>query len=516
MRSKILPIGSEKKEGFVPIPDIKPVVFLRGSPEEMGYQYGFQAAAYIQKVLNGIWDSALRACGGDRKLVEKYLEKYEQALLDQLPDFAPHAIEQIRGTAKGCSAAGYNIDYTDIWLACNKTGLLWALPSEKQLESEVMGCSMMTAWGSATKDRNPIGAQNRENAPSYWGYEVVLISYPKEGYGYATIGIPTAGSGIHEVWFMNEKGLTQVVTNGMGRRPEDRGFGVGYEMMVWAVSRTCANTKEAIDLVTGTQKTMAVNYGYIDENGNGIVAEASHDFNYVRYPGDYGETDWIHSTARHFIIPEAEVGYAEKPRRGSSPYLRYFTYHRLIEENFGKIDFDVVKKIVTCHDSYDPDRDEWSYGVEWEERTPCAHSMEEGWGAQSPTITLPKDRVAFIGSGSVCGDPRCAMGATGEYVKLTLRDTPRDVVSDAKQVALHDIHIAIVSLREVKDSGWYIWLRNRIEEAWEYYYRGQNSLVNAGIAEDTNAELIYFGEAATHFCKAQAYSKQVKTRANRL
>ena len=108
------------------------------------------------------------------------------------------------------------------------------------------------------------------------------------------------------------------------------------------------------------------------------------------------------------------------------------------------------------------------------------------------------------------------MGATGEYVRLTLRNTPRDVVSDAKQVALHDIHAAIISLREVKDSAWYIWLRNRIEEAWEHYYRGQNSLVNAGIAEDTNAELIYFGEAATHFCKAQAYSKQVKTRADGL
>jgi len=119
MRSKILPITCEKKEGFVPIPDVKPIVFVYGSPAEMGYQYGYQAAAYIQKVLNGIWDSALRMCGGDHKLIERYLKKYEEALFRELPDFAPQAIEQIKGTARGCRAAGYDTDFTDIWLACN-------------------------------------------------------------------------------------------------------------------------------------------------------------------------------------------------------------------------------------------------------------------------------------------------------------------------------------------------------------------------------------------------------------
>jgi hypothetical protein len=108
------------------------------------------------------------------------------------------------------------------------------------------------------------------------------------------------------------------------------------------------------------------------------------------------------------------------------------------------------------------------------------------------------------------------MGATGEYVELTLKTEPREVVEEAKKTALHDIHEAIISLRQVRDSAWYIWLRDRIEEAWEHYYRGQNSLINAGLADGLRAEIVHFGEAATHFCKAQAYARQSKSRADGL
>ena len=41
-------------------PSILPVIILSGSDYEMGYQYGQQAAAYIEKTKESSWASALQ------------------------------------------------------------------------------------------------------------------------------------------------------------------------------------------------------------------------------------------------------------------------------------------------------------------------------------------------------------------------------------------------------------------------------------------------------------------------
>jgi len=504
--------GTSKGLGqFVPVPDVMPVVVVSGTPAEMGYQYGYQAAAYVQEVVDAMWDAALRKLGSKHS-VERYLKRYEDELHQALPGFATNVIEQMRGIAMGCRAAGHDISYTDILLINNKCAILWALPPKEELGG---GCGMFAAWGSATKDGKPIAGHNRDNDVWLWHYEVVLLSYPAEGYGYSSISCATAGSGIAEVWFMNEKGLTQLVTAGVGFRPKDIGFGVTYEWVPWYVAQNCATTKEAIDFIVGTKKTMGVNYGYLDENGNVANAETTYDFNHVRYPGDYGETDYINSTALHFIIPEAQAGYGRATRVGSAAYLRYFTFRELIEQQyFGKIDVGAVKKVLSNHDVYDPDAKTWNRDNPWNSSAPCNHSRR-GSGTISSTITLPQDRTTYVCSGSPCG-VWGTQGATGEYAKLVLKADPETSVRDAQMTAAEYMSYAVESMRHVDFGPAYIWLRNRIEQAWEEYLKGRKSLVSTGLAKDKSVAMAHLGDAATHFCKAQVYAQHARTKAEGL
>jgi len=80
-------------------PSVMPVIILRGSDYEMGYQYGQQACQYIEIIKNAKWAVTLK----------KFCFKYDKvihelrALQYYIKKYVPGAIEEIKGIADGAS-----------------------------------------------------------------------------------------------------------------------------------------------------------------------------------------------------------------------------------------------------------------------------------------------------------------------------------------------------------------------------------------------------------------------------
>lgn len=95
-----------------PLPEgIMPVYVLSGSDYEIGYLYGYQAAAAISAHLDIKLESFARAGYGE---TTKTGRDYVLAGFHQyLERDTPEIVDQLRGMADGATAAGYPIDYAD-------------------------------------------------------------------------------------------------------------------------------------------------------------------------------------------------------------------------------------------------------------------------------------------------------------------------------------------------------------------------------------------------------------------
>lgn len=95
-----------------PLPEgIMPVYVLSGTDYEIGYLYGYQAAAAISAHLDIKLESFARASYGE---TTKTGRDYVLAGFHQyLERDTPEVVEHLKGMADGATAAGYPIDYAD-------------------------------------------------------------------------------------------------------------------------------------------------------------------------------------------------------------------------------------------------------------------------------------------------------------------------------------------------------------------------------------------------------------------
>ena len=91
-------------------PSIIPVVILKGSDYEMGYQYGQQVGHYIEMKKDALWVSAFEMFSYDRVLHE--LKGYQY----YIEEYTPEQIRQMKGMADGAAAAGYGVSHLDVLL----------------------------------------------------------------------------------------------------------------------------------------------------------------------------------------------------------------------------------------------------------------------------------------------------------------------------------------------------------------------------------------------------------------
>ena len=302
-------------------------VVLRGSPEEMGSQYGQQAKEAIKANLSLFKEIAERS-GLSQEEVLAAGRSYEQVLARE----APQLVIELKAMAE---ASG--VPYEEL-LAFNA------------LEEQVLGggCTTLLATGKATGDGKAYFQKNRDATRSW---QAVLQVTPAAGYRY--IAITTAGStGV--AMGVNEKGVS---TGNNVLSTWDTGPGLGNLTVNRMVLEQAASAREAVGLIQGWPRASGSNYPVADPREAAFV-ETTHSATAVMWV-----VDAAMAHTNHYILPGME-GYDIHSRPQDQRWSWYISTERrlaranqLLQADFGKL--DIHRMVAISEDQEGEDSVYW-------------------------------------------------------------------------------------------------------------------------------------------------------------
>lgn len=505
-------IQSQDFENEVLPPDILPVVMLRGSDYEMGFQYGEQAGHLIEKNKEGTWADALEQFEYDVVLQTLKANQYF------IKKFTPECIEIMKGMAAGASAAGYQINYTDILL------LNCTLPKPETstlppgVEKETLppkGCSVCSAWGTATKDGRLIGMDTLDGGESLYG--VIIVAFPDKGNNYIC-GAQAGEIGDH--FLMNNKGFFLGNSGGGGSpRDIDNNYGVSWSCSLTHLVRFANTAFEARDMLLPWQINIPENFHFVDVKGNACIVEKSAAVQAVRKSGDFGEKDFMYSTNNylHKDMKITKKGDFIKQHGGYGAYAapRNLMLWDMLSNYHGQIDVEFMKMLLRFPGDVPP------------------FPPEGGWDAKvcRPTnswvsVVLPDDGdkgLVYICTGPLGRVIHSSTASNGEkmrssypyihgthtFFRMNLAENPKAIVQAAKKNTGEDIATAYSKLMYLNytDPGCAA-LKDLYSLANAEYYSGCSSF-NKGLVTKGNEALYYYSDAATQFARAQAHAMEV-------
>jgi hypothetical protein len=497
-------------------PDIMPVVIVSGSDYEMGYQYGQQAGHLIERRIDAYWASCLQTLS--REQVEHQL----RAIQYYAKQFTPEVIAQTRGLVAGATAAGFDVSFTDVLLLNSwLPGTLGepaadpeTHPFPAEAEGEVIptkGCSVASAWGSATRTGRLIGMDVWDEGDAV--YQVLIVAFPDEGNNYIS-GAHAGDIGSH--FLMNNKGLF-VGNSGGGdsRRAEDRDFGLSWSMSLPHLVRFANTAVEARDMLLPWHIDCPENFHFADVHGSAFVVEKTPAIQGVRKPGDFEEEDFLFST-NNYLIEEMSVtkegdfvgehgGYGA----GSSAISRNMLLWDMLHNYHGHVDAEFMKMILRFPGDGPP------------------YPPAGGW--ETMVLRPTNSRVAVVapddgdeGVVYVCTGPagRVLPAVKGRpafpyvngphtFFRLTLAASPREVVAEARAAAANDIASAYAAFMGMNytDAG-YAPLKDLYDLANRENYQGHN-FYNRGVLSSDRDAIFNLARAATAYTRAQAHARQV-------
>ncbi len=299
------------------VPDITPVIMLKGSSYEMGKQYAKQ-------LVDVFGDWMLKRHAGKKLSKEEVKELYKWE--DMHRSYTPEIIEFSRGWSDYALKIGINLSYQDVidlWVGHKPPAKSYLNSEGGMPELPPLACTALAAWNMATDDGKLVAVATGDHDMSY---QVTIAAYPDDGIPFvfttfeATGTLPTVGPN----WFfghpsMNLKGLTYVHHGGgpkMLEPIEEWGYGIRRGASVMHNLRYKSSAKEAYeqemswpigDIGLGDQATVGGfyaddNYAYIIEGRSnpkcvreaGILDEEDYLFsnNSVNHP-DAIQSDWM-------------------------------------------------------------------------------------------------------------------------------------------------------------------------------------------------------------------------------
>ena len=493
-------------------PSILPVVILRGSDYEMGFQYGEQACAYIDRTREDKWASALQRFSREEVL------KALQANQSFIKRYTPEWIDFMRGMAEGASKAGYPMSYTDI-LLMNCT-----LPNPKTsvfpegAEKDALPpkrCSVGSAWGSATKDGRLIGIDTLDTPDV--AHAVVIVAYPDHGNAYMC-GADAGEIGDH--FLMNNKGLFLGNSGGGGSpRPEDEGYGLAWACSLPYLVRFCDGAFEARDMVMKWQINVPENFHFVDVRGNACVVEKTAAVQAVRKPGDFGEKDFMFSTNNYLAAPMkvTKEGEFQGVHGGYGKYSapRNRMIWDLLHNYSGAIDVEFAKMILRFPGAPPPYPPPGGWEAMFCRPTnlwTAVVTPDDGDKGVANICTGPAGRVlhgSFAGDGSAMNPTYRYASGTHTFYRLQLAKEPVELVKAARKAAEEEIANAYGKLMVLnyRDTG-YAGLKELYGRAVAEMFEGRNEFNRAVIAEGNRALALY-GRAASLYARAQAHAREV-------
>ena len=495
-------------------PSILPVVVLRGSDYEMGFQYGEQACAYIDRTREDKWASALQRFSREEVL------RALQANQTFVKRFTPEWMDFMRGMAEGATKAGYPMNYTDVLLMnCTlpdpKTSVFPEGAEKKEFPPKDKGCSVASAWGSATKDGRLIGIDTLDTPDV--AHAVVIVAFPDRGNAYMC-GTDAGEIGDH--FLMNNKGLFLGNSGGGGSpRPEDEGYGLCWALSLPYLVRFCDGALEARDMVTKWQINVPENFHFVDVRGNAFVVEKTAAIQAVRKPGDFGEKDFMFST-NNYLAAEMKVTKEGEFQGAHGGYGKYSAPRNrmiwdLLHNYSGSIDVEFAKMILRFPGEAPPYPPAGGWEAMYCRPTnlwTAVVTPDDGDKGVANICTGPVGRVlngSIAGDGSAMNPTYRYAGGTHTFYRLQLAKGPAELVKAARKAAEEEIANAYGKLMflNYRDTG-YAGLKELYGKAVAEMFEGRNEFNRAVLAEGNRALGLY-GRAASLYARAQAHAREV-------
>jgi hypothetical protein len=491
-------IGKEPEIEFVdgvPIfPWARPVVILKGSDFEMGYQYARQLAQIF-----GAWILELVNCNlSDRQL--KALKGYEWYIKKQ----APEMIEFFKGMAEGAKKVGVVLTYEQVlaqFCLGVQNGEYQNTPSDqpgypKEIQNQSVSsssenpprCGSVAAWGKATKDGKVITSGSSDGGDHF---NVTMMCFPQSGNAYIhspyyAVG-PWVSAGGHSG--MNDKGLVYV-HHGVTQTAQDQGkkprYGIQSDIAIRHTLRYADNAEQAVKMTLSYETTGDFAGGgyygtggfWVDKEGNALVIERSDAPAVIRKPGDCGEKDFMYATntllSRELGKDGEEYvehgGWLKKgvaPCRDMSVSRNLYAFN-LFSDYHGQIDLEFMK--MAWRFRSDPLPVKAPPDV-WEEKAMAYYDAGgcEGWETLGRVtnacviITVAGDKLYFVSTTYPAhepplGHPREFHGADGTrwlahatraFYRLRLGSSPAEVMQASKYQAETDLFLAERELRKL-------------------------------------------------------------------
>ncbi len=549
-------------DGVPLVPEINPIVILKGSDYEMGYQYATQVIQIFGK-----WIFEGKA---GRKFTGEYLGHIRQ-WENQIRQYAPEVLEMCRGWAAGATAAGVPMSYDDvleIWTGHKPPESNYMGQGKDLVELPPLACSGSAAWGRATADGRLVTGSSGDYDPTY---SVTIVAYPETGNNYifspfSAVGdVPLLGA----VYMfghpgMNDKGLAYVHHGGVPRMIEPKehwGYGLRRSASVLHTLRFSNNAREARDMeLTYPVGDIGIDSGtaggFYADSTYGYVMESRKDPVIIREAGVMGETDFLYAN-NSAIHPEAiKAGWMQYNREdwvwdvhggwrtskfvpmnkfgsveqklpgimslvynGSCNRNKYF--YDMMSKGIGHIDFEYMKMMYRNGGTIPDGR--------WEDI--AARYMKTGeWGnistgnAMNGLLCVMKPDNGPAGRYAVClgsakrgltptssrlGSFNPIYNETNAFWEITLASVPADMVRSAREKALEYLGQAdseLVKL-EKKDVA-YAPLKALTDMARDELKKGENSETAANKAQVS--ESIYeYSRALRAYTRSQVRALQV-------
>ncbi len=514
--------------------DIIPVIFVRGSNYDMGYQYGCQVAAGIAAVRDRFYSQVKVLLGDNAAIWSEMLKGFQY----YIKAYTPEIIDEMIGIAAGARAAGFDISYTDILSinagVCAKSAMsptakmpspLDQLPPGdyhdkygieadgpiefSRVDADSPGtskgppdlagdCSRWAAWGSATKDSQLICG---DSIDGFMGKQLNIIAFPDEGHPFIS-GVHMFGElTLHPL--MNNKGLWVAGGNIDPPRDIDKDFGLPMTLALRHLAQFYDNAESAREKLLSIQHTggRVHNAMLVDTKGNAYIFELTAKLKTFRRPGDFSERDWIASPNTYVIQENCQL--FEPPLQPFKTDPRINQLWAMFDKYKGQIDLEWGKMLYRYQD---PEEDTYYIGNRSNQRVNIG-IPDDGDNGVYLQATGP------AGINITCGcDPQDFMDVTYTFYTLNLKSSEAKIVQEAEFIAGERLAAADAAIKKMDRSLELLPARLALRELFSKACReletGRVHAVAARLTDGVEQRYLY-GKALTCYVRAESKFREV-------
>jgi len=314
-------------DGVPVVPEVCPLVILKGTSYEMGYQYARQLVEIF-----GTWVLEKKAGRQFTEEAVSEIKKWEA----QLGKYAPEILDLCKGWGQGARDMGIPMSYMDvleIWTGHMPPKTTYMGRGDKISDAPPpIACSGVGAWGSATKDGKLVTGSSGDHDPSF---PVVIMAYPDTGNDFMFTTFSAVGDitlvGSQQMFGfpgINDKGLAYIEHGGQPRLIEPReywGYGIRRAASVFHILRYANSAKEARDMelnfpVGDVGMDNGTVGGFYADSEYGYVLESRRDPVILRESGYMGEKDFLCANNSAMHKDAAQAGWMQKDQAESGDW----------------------------------------------------------------------------------------------------------------------------------------------------------------------------------------------------